>query len=104
MDRGRACLNKDSIGERRCGNWGGLRRRAIPPRHECQGLPRKWMKKQLRSAVVGTVMVGMLAGTALNGKVKNLDKLAGKSADPRAFAEMSCKGKQSCKGKKKSKK
>lgn len=59
------------------------------------------MKKQLRSAVVGTVMVGMLAGTALNGQVKNLDKLAGKSADPRAFAEMSCKGKQSCKGKKK---
>jgi hypothetical protein len=43
MDRGGARLNQDSIGGRRCGNWGGLRRRAIPPRHECQGLPRNWM-------------------------------------------------------------
>ncbi|QSR88778.1 hypothetical protein IT6_00235 [Methylacidiphilum caldifontis] len=62
------------------------------------------MKKPVHSAVVGSVILGILAGTALSGQVKGLNKIAGKSADPRAFAEMSCKGKQSCKGKKKGKK
>jgi len=36
-------FGQDSIGQRRCGNWGGLCRRAIPPRYECRGFPRKWM-------------------------------------------------------------
>jgi hypothetical protein len=38
-------FGQDSIGQRRCGNWGGLCRRAIPPRYECRGFPRNWMKK-----------------------------------------------------------
>jgi hypothetical protein len=37
-------FGKDSIDIRRCENWGGLRRRAIPPRLKSRGLSRNWMK------------------------------------------------------------
>jgi len=40
-------VGKDSFEQRRSGDWGGLRRRAIPPRHECRGFPRNWMNAQM---------------------------------------------------------
>ena len=46
-------VDQDSTRQRRCGTGAGYACRAIPPRHECRGFPRKLMNGPDEGCIIG---------------------------------------------------